>query len=280
MKTNIFTIVTGILIAMTSISSFAKDESVIIDDKKIVVTDSSKSMAGSTVIKNSNLNDGVYIVAGNLKNRFPNAEKVIIDRFKLHGIKVSDDMEKSSVAIGFDTPNGLDMAKADQSAAHSSLPSVGKVGSMGAQAVGAVLSGGAAGLVGFAVGALWDTDSYLSVSAVSHVKPVYKTGFFNIKSFVSSVDDGIHNHYAKVSYKLEKGKEASDDVVLKMAVDQWIKNFIVFDTAPDVKPVGANVASASPEAVPTAAPAAASATSTFITQKSIAINGNGDIGNE
>ena len=43
----------------------------------------------------------------------------------------------------------------------------------------------------------------------------------------------------KVFYKLEKGKEASDDIVLKMAIDQWIKEYVIQDEVAPTQPAAA-----------------------------------------
>lgn len=136
----------------------------------------------------------------------------------------------------FSTLLALDMSKADQAAAYSGLPNAGQVIGGGLQMLGAGINsvgtaaGGAGGLVGFAMGAIFNLDSKLYISAMEFKSPVH--GENSHGSFVKS--DDVHQAGASVFYKLEKGKEAPDDVVLKMAVDEWIKHFVIFDARPVV----------------------------------------------
>ena len=93
-------------------------------------------------------------------------------------------------------------------------------------------AGGAVGLVGFVAGQLFDTDTKLVIMARTFKKPVFPKSADGSRMGIntSSTDkDGLTMGGLKVFYKLEKGKEASDDVVLKMAVNQWIKHYIIFD---------------------------------------------------
>lgn len=218
-------------------AAFAADDPVTIDGKHILVTDVSESGFGNKQIHSSVYNGGgVYIIAGSVDQRFPNAEKAIAELFKAHGIAVADSLETSSVAMVFNTLGALELAKADQEIAYSAAPNANQVATGGAQLVTAVMStsgkiagGGATGVVGFVAGALFNSDSKLVISVQSFQKPEYTKGFGG-RGVQSTIGwDGIKHGVAKVFYKLEKGKEASDDVVLKMAVDQWIKHYMIFD---------------------------------------------------
>lgn len=205
-----------------------KDKHVTIDGKNIDVTDFDELfISSSKKLKTSEIKNGVFIVATCIcfdKLKFPSADKVINSVFNEHGIKVVDSPVGASKQISFITGGSLDMARADQAAAYSALPNAGQVASGSGQMIGAVVSGsrslgsaagGAGGLVGFAIGALWNSDSKMTL-VTSVVNPADQNDFFT---------KGVN-----IFYRLEKGKEAPDDVILKMAVDQWINNFVVFDT--------------------------------------------------
>lgn len=238
-------ILVGFLGLLFSINAFAKDELVTIDGKNITVTDFDESfLSSSKKHKSSEFNNGVYIIATCIcmdNPRFKNAEKAIATVFKKHGIKIADNLKDSSKKISFTTGVSLDIGRADRQAANSFMPNHGQVASMSGQIAGAAMSGGAGGLVGFAIGALWNTDSKLLIQG-------------NVVD--SSNQDDWQLHSATIFYNLEKGKEATDDVVLKMAVEQWIKHYVVFDTpeVPIVDPLtepteAIATATATPEAV-------------------------------
>lgn len=226
----------GLIAFLVSLGAFAKDDPVTIDGKNILVTDFSESGFGSSQVHSNDFKGGVYIIAGSVDQRFQNAEKAMAEMFKAHGIKVADTLETSSMAIVVNTMLALDIAKADQAAAYTSGPNAGQVIAGGGQMVGAVYNslhaaaGGVGGLVGFAAGALFNTDSKLVISVTTAKNPKYTKGWA-ARGVRSTLDSGGDNSgVAKVFYKLEKGKEASDDIVLKMAIDQWIKHFVIFDT--------------------------------------------------
>ena len=237
------------LMAMVfSVAAYAKDEPITIDGKHILVTDVSKSGYGNGQLHSADFKNGVYIVAGSLDQRFPNAEKAIAESFKAKGLPVVDKLEDAGVAIVFNTMLSLDLAKADQAAKYSAMPNAGQVvsgagGLAGAamNSAGRIAGGGATGVVGYLAGALFETDSKLIISAISYKSPsAIKTWRGN---FIKA-NDGDSAETAKVFYKLEKGKEASINVVLKMAVDQWISQYVVFDGIAPTREVAAPVATA------------------------------------
>lgn len=232
------TVWVGFVAMVLSFGAFAKDDPVTIDGMHILVTDISENGFGNDKIHSNEMNskDGVYIIAGSFKQRFPNAEKAIAQIFVSHGIKVSDSLEASSAAISFNTLLALDMAKADQAAAYTSSPNSGQVVAGGGQMLGAVVNGargaagGAGGLIGFVAGALFNTDTKLVLSVgVTKDPAIGKVGLFGIVGLKSS-SDRIDIDTASIFYRLEKGHEASDDIVLKMAADQWIKHYVIFDS--------------------------------------------------
>jgi hypothetical protein len=53
----------------------------------------------------------------------------------------------------------------------------------------------------------------------------------------STVDDGTFTNGVTVKYKLEKENEATEDLVLKMLVDQWVKLYLVIDAESVAEPV-------------------------------------------
>jgi hypothetical protein len=232
--------VLGLLIIMLAGCSSMKGDPVAIDGKHILVTDFSEPMfgAGNTKIHSNNLKGGVYIVASphgfaSLDDRLPNAERSIGEVFKSHGYKVSDKLEDSSMALTFFTMLSLDMVRADRAAAYSALPNAGQVLGGAGQMIGAGINsagtaaGTTGGLVGFAMGAMFNLDSKLYISAMEFKNPTHLENSHG--NFVNSED--AHQAGASVFYRLEKGKEAPDDIVLKMAVDEWIKHFVIIDAA-------------------------------------------------
>jgi hypothetical protein len=254
----------GLLGLLISTGVFAKDEPVTIDGKHIVVTDVTEPGFYNTQIHSSIFNGGgVYIIAGSVNHRFPNAEKAIAEIFRSHGIPVADSLETSSVAMVFTTWLALDMANADQMAAHVHIPNAGQIATEGTQMLGAVMAfadvatGVAVALAGFAA-ELLNTDTKLVISVSSYKQPVYRHGRGGSSIGTDSKDsDAMSYGLAKIFYKLEYGKEASDDVVLKMAVDQWIKHYVIFD-APALE---AAVPKAPVAHAPAVAPAPASSVS-------------------
>ena len=250
MKMNILVSLMAMLLSM---AAYAKDEPVTIDGKHILVTDVSEMGWGNSALHTNDLKNGVYVQvtsSSNVDSHLPNAEKVIASELESHGIKIADKLEGSSIA--------LDMAKADQAAAYSALPNAGQVAAGGGQMIGAVMNsarsaaGGVGGLVGFLAGELFNTDSKLLLQTGVYKDPIYaKVGLFGIRGIKSTSDDSIHQPSLKIFYKLEKGKEASDDVVLKMAIDEWIRHYVVFDTPVPTQDVAVPVSAA--EASPASA---------------------------
>ena len=270
MKNKIF--VATILAMIVSTGAYAKDQQITIDGQHILVTDVGEPGFFNSKIHSSDMNGGVYIIvpAGNsgVGTRLPNAEKAIAAEFEAHGIKVADSIENASVSITFTSMLALDMARADRAAAHTYAPNAGQVIATGGQLAGAVANsvhtaaGGAGGAVGFLIGAMWE-DTKLGLLAMVAKKPSF---FQNSSGNTYVKGDDISNNGLKVFYKLEKGKEASDDVILKMAIDQWIKEYVIQD---EVTPAQAAPAPAATPAAPVAevpAPAVTSVSAATLPQ--------------
>lgn len=212
------------VLAVGALLSFAAlaEEGVTYDGKNIALT--GVSAAGSSDGRKFNTKDlqnGIYIKMAPyfFGSELPNASAQIRQRFAELGIKVNEKMEGSDLALLFDAQGSMDMGNADAKAAHSRAPNAVNVG--GAAAAGIVA--GVPGVLAFASGALFTTDSKTTLNAMVLLKP---------NSRKSTVDDGTFTNGVLVKYKLEKGNEATEDIVLKMLVDQWIKLYLVTDGAP------------------------------------------------
>jgi hypothetical protein len=221
----------GLFAFVISVGAFATDQPVSIDGRNIVVTDFSEAGFGNDKLGSKDVGKGVYVFAGPsitpiLSERLPNAERIIAERLKMQGVKVVDKLEDADLAIYFSTSLSLNMVKADHQAANSLAPNADQFAAVSGQLINAVLTAGPAGLVGYAAGALFNTDSKLLVQAMIFKKPYYGKSMFG-KTVIKS--DDVSTQAAKIFYKLEKDKEAPDDVVLKMVADQWTKHYVVFD---------------------------------------------------
>ena len=224
-----------VLLAVLSFHTFAADEPLMVDGKLILITDVGTSNSDRAL----HSNDGIYILtsaggpAG--QDKLPNAEAIIREILVAHGIKVADKLEDANVAVVFDMGGSATMVTANNKADHSNLPGSGKVmASAGAIAAG-VATGGVFAAVGYLAGALIPTDESTYLGAFIIDKPVLQErGLFTKRKLVMpSVDKGssYSSNNVHVKYKLEKGKEAPEDAVLKMMTEQWVKHHIVADAA-------------------------------------------------
>lgn len=233
-------------VSAMSVSAIADESGVVIDGKNIVVTEADRMMGSEDrVFNKTEFPKGIYVIAnssiGSL-DRFRNAEIVIGERLKLQGFNVVEKMEDASIAIKFSLSGTVAMSDADKQAAHSLLPSSGTIAiNSGALIAGTVING-VPGAVGFLIGGLYPTDSKGIMAAEVLINPVITHGFFGMTGISSTTKDGVIFDTIMVRYKLEKGNEASDDTVLKMVVDQWIKRYLATDSQPvavsSVVPVG------------------------------------------
>ena len=254
-----YKLVFAVMALVAAFGAFAKDQQVTMNGKHILVTDVSNDDFKTDKIHSNDLNtkEGVYVFIGNevqpSQPAYPNAAKVIAEVLKENGITVATTMDNASFVFGFGTLGALDYAKAEQAAAYSTGPNAGQVIATSGQLAGSIANsvhtaaGGAGGLIGFVAGALFNTDTKLVATGIFYKDPVIaKVGLFGVKGLASKSNVIIHNT-ASIFYKLEKGKEASDDVVLKMAADQWIKHYVVFDT-----PIAPTQQAPAPAATPVA----------------------------
>lgn len=214
-------IVIGLLAVVMSIFALSSsaEEGVTYDGKNIALT--SVSVASSSDGRKFNAKDlqnGVYIKLAPyfFGSELPNASELIRQRFAELGFKVNKEMEGSDMALLFDAQGSMDMSNAEAKAAHSRAPNAVNIG--GAVAAGVVA--GIPGVLAFASGGLFPTDSRTTLNAMVLLKP---------NKNKSTVDGGTFTNGVTVKYKLEKGNEATEDLVLKMLVDQWVKLYIVAD---------------------------------------------------
>ncbi len=138
---------------------------------------------------------------------------------------LSETIEGSDLTLLFDSQGSMDMSNADAKAAYSNMPSTPNI--IGAAGAGVVA--GIPGLVAFATGGLFPTDSKTVLNAMVLIMPVKTKGTFGGEKIGSSISDGTFTNGVTVKYKLEKGNEATEDLVLKMLVDQWIRLYWVID---------------------------------------------------
>lgn len=215
-----------LLFAGVSLNAFAADVTVNIDGKNIVVTDTTSIGSDKEFLDPSKFEKGIYVmaVADTIATRYPNAEKIIAERLAIQGFKIADSLENSSAAIVFRTNGALNLADADKAAANSYLPNGQQLASGAGVAITAI-SLGIPGIVGSIAGLVFQTDSNLVVTGQFHANPIFHEGVF-ANSIQSKDKDGSKDGLLKVYYNLESGKEASDDIVLKMAADQWIVRFM------------------------------------------------------
>jgi hypothetical protein len=237
-----FKIVAGILVIMLAGCSTIKGDPVAIDGKHILVTDVDHvGIFKPDEIHSNDLKDGICVKS----DLYPNMARLVRERLQLNGIKPLESLhgdvvlgtsEKCKYLINFWALGSLDQNNIERQAAYSALPNAGQVVGGGTQMIGSVMNsarsaagGGAGGLIGFAIGALWNSDSKLVFQGTVFEDPVIR-----MKDGLGGVADysKFSMITSKIFYKLEKGNEAPDDVVFKMAIDEWIKHFVTFDTPP------------------------------------------------
>lgn len=222
-----------VVLAAATLLSFGAmaEEGVAYDGKNIALTAvTAAPSSDGRKFHTKDIQKGIYIKSANFffGKEFPNSTVLIRERFEALGFKLSDTMEGSDLALLFDSQGSMDMSNADAKAAHSNMPSTPNI--IGAAGAGVVA--GIPGLVAFASGGLFPTDSKTVLNAMVLIKPVKTKGTFGGEKTSSSVSDGTFTNGVTVKYKLEKGNEATEDLVLKMLVDQWIKLYWVIDGTP------------------------------------------------
>lgn len=243
-------VISGIVGLIISMNVFAQDETVEINGSKIVVTGS--ELPGLFFTSNadkynaSEFKNGIYIVVnngfvmGSLDNRMNAAENLVSNIFRNKGFKITDKYETADAVFGFGVTGSLSVVDANNRAASSALPNRAQVVGVGGQIVNGVLTNGVAGLVGAAAVLIYNPDSKLMINGLVHKSPIVISKGWVGNGVYGNKDGKIESSFLEVSYKLEKNNPAPADAILEMAVDQWIKKFIVFDTESEAKPAMPN----------------------------------------
>lgn len=216
----------------------AADEAVMVDGKPILVT--SVDTGGNQVKYHSkDYQNGIFIRVSDDPNTFGgnemlNAEALAKAIFVNHGFNVVDKVQDADISIQFGTDafGSFKMANADTKAAHSNLPSVGKVSVGIGAAAASFASGGIAGGIGYIAGSFIQTDERTTFSGLVSKKPESKVrGYFGNASIFSSVKDGDQWAGFIFKYRLEKDNKATEDAILKLMVEKWVAQYMVLDSA-------------------------------------------------
>ena len=193
------------ILASASTSVMAgTDVTVNIDGKNITITDIDHSIFSSER-KFSTVTDAsaVFISPDGV-----NIQRIVRERFELAGVHTVDKVEDSTISVLFLTTGSISMPNVDKAAEHSALLNQQQVTDNISPIAGSIVAGGPIGGIAYLAGFLFESNVKLIGSVQTKDGHATNTPMFN--------------------YKLEKGKEASDDAVFKTLVDQWINLYIVF----------------------------------------------------
>lgn len=207
-----------VLVSLFSIAAHASDAvNVVVDGKAIQFTDIDNNFFSSEKKISSDDCGLVYIEAlnGLGPDRLKNAEIAIRERFSQRGFKTTENVDDATIKITFSTGGSLSMKDADKAAEHSALPNSNQVRDNAGAFIGSAMAAGSGGAVAFLVGGLFGGDSKTNLVGNVRIKQ-------GDKQFIDT---------PVIKYRLEHGKEASEDVVLKALTDQWINRYIKMEVA-------------------------------------------------
>lgn len=213
-----------ILLSMLSVAAYASDAvNVLVDGKAIQFTDIDNNFFSSEKKISSNDCGLVYVEAlnGLGPDRLKNAEMVIRERFAQKGFKTTENVDDATIKITFSTGGSLSMKDADKAAEHSALPNSNQVRDNAGAFIGSAMAAGSGGAVAFLVGGLFGGDSKTNLVGNVRIKQ-------GDKQFIDT---------PVIKYRLEHGKEASEDVVLKALTDQWINRYIKMEVVASAEAV-------------------------------------------
>lgn len=195
----------------------------VVDGKAVQVTDIDNNFFSSEKRILSNDCGLVYVEAlnGLGPERLKNAEAAIRDRFVQKGFKTTENADDATIKITFSTGGSLSMKDADKAAEHSALPNSNQVRDNAGAFIGSALAVGPGGAVAFLAGGLFGGDSKTNLVGNIRIKQ-------GDKQFIDT---------PVIKYRLEKGKEASEDLVLKALTDLWIKRYIRMEVVASVEAV-------------------------------------------
>lgn len=208
-----FAVPVFVLWSVLSTAANANGEvNVVIDGETIQVTDIDNNFFSSEKKISSNDCGLIYVEAlnGFGPDRLKNAEAAIRERFVQKGFKTTENADDATIKITFSTGGSLSMKDADKAAEHSGLPNSNQVRDNVGSLIGSALAAGPGGAVAFLVGGLFGGDSKTNLVGNVRIKQ-------GDKQFIDT---------PVIKYRLEQGKEASEDVVLKALTDQWINRYI------------------------------------------------------
>lgn len=232
------------------------NKDLMVDGKLVRITSETKTHGSDRVFHTKDLSNGIYILTttnslgGDADGiNLPYATALIRNALVARGIKVADKPEDADIAVVFAMGGSATLVNANAQAEHSGLPNSGKVmASVGAIAAG-MAQGGIYAAVGYLAGGLIDSDAGAQLSAFIMDKPaVREVGLFTKRPRVVSTEDKYTTNSVDFSYRLEKGKEATDDAILKLSVGQWVEKFVVVDdVSASISPASAVVATETTE---------------------------------
>lgn len=216
--------------ASTNAGKTLQERMVVIDGKNIEVTDVFRvTWSDDKILKVSDFGNGVYVSVHAVFGGGPykNLENIVKNYLITKGIKISDKVEGSDLAVRFSIGGSPNLADAESKAAYSNLPNTDQVVINSGALVAGVASAGPTAVIGFAIGAMLNIDKEAIVGSTIIRKPIYFKNAFGREAIKSAVEDGEFNNLIKIKYRLEKDKEAGDDIVFKMIVNQWGNRFIL-----------------------------------------------------
>lgn len=192
-----------VLMASVTSTAMAKGEPIVIDGKTIVINDASYVFFSSKRKFSTGVEGRAVFVPVTGKN----IQKMARERLESSGIHTVDEQKDATMVIFFNTSGSVSLESADNAASHTLLTLEG-VKSNALPAISAGVVAGPAAAIGFLTGMLFDSTKITAMVATT--KKVAEP---------EVISNGV-----SVDYSLEKGDgKATDDVIFKALVDQWIK---------------------------------------------------------
>jgi hypothetical protein len=215
-------------VLMASISSTAmagNDIPVKIDGKNIVITDSSYGFLSSKRKLSLSESSAVYVpVAGK------NIQSLVRERLELAGIHTVDSPSDATIIAILNTHGSIAMEDVDKAAEHTAH-NVNEFSNNLLPAIGAALAAGPVAGIAFMSGTFFDSTKIIGQIVMRNKNADLIGAIADRKDadcmrqvFIGSKDADSLVNGVSIDYKLEKGDgKATDDVIFKALVDQWIK---------------------------------------------------------
>lgn len=212
------------VLAMFSFGAQAADQLVEVNGKPFGITDTDNLFLSAE----KKINAGAFFITARqsiFDARLPNAEKTIKARFETNGLKVTDKIEEAQYAVMFVAGGSLNMVRAEQGLEQSAINS-GKVSGAISAMAGGMAVNGIAGGVGSVIGLLVPQDE-----EVQFIGQVYEHAEIDPKNgwLVTKDSKDFYTNKMSINYSQhpDKDKQPMQEDVLVMAVDQWIKRYVV-----------------------------------------------------